>query len=104
MEQSKVDTLNHTHVIKVDVDIPMRKVVHYRSTEDKSTGEIESKFVIDASGQAAVIAKQLGFRIFDDELKFSAISNPTRSVSQQCTAGISTRRRSPDHATRMETS
>lgn len=62
-----------TAVNKVEIDRPLRKVVHYRAGGDGATGQIESKFVVDASGQAAVIAKQQGFRIFDDELRFSAM-------------------------------
>ncbi len=39
---------------------------------DSSRGVLRARFLVDASGQAAVVAKQLGFRKFDEELRFSA--------------------------------
>lgn len=61
-----------TPVRRVDVSAD-DKVVHYRTLADGGEGQIRAPFVIDASGQAAVIAHQLGFREFDEELRFSAV-------------------------------
>jgi flavin-dependent dehydrogenase len=36
-------------------------------------GEISCRYVVDASGQAAVIARQLGFREFDQDLRFLSV-------------------------------
>lgn len=48
------------------------KIVHYRDAGG-ADGQIRAPFVVDASGQAALIAHQLGFRVFDEELRFSAV-------------------------------
>jgi flavin-dependent dehydrogenase len=62
-----------TTVSRVRVDEPLRNVVHYSVPTDGSEGRIEAPFVVDASGQSAIVAHQLGFRVFDEELRFSAV-------------------------------
>jgi flavin-dependent dehydrogenase len=48
-------------------------VVAYRVGDEKRSGEIACRFVVDASGQGAVIAKQLGIRVIDDAFRFMSI-------------------------------
>jgi flavin-dependent dehydrogenase len=46
-------------------------VVRYRSPEGE--GEIMARYVVDATGQSALVAKQMGFRVFDEELRFTSL-------------------------------
>ena len=47
--------------------------VSYRSIEEKIPGRITCRFVVDASGQNAVIGKQLGLRVVDDAFRFMSV-------------------------------
>lgn len=60
-------------VTSVEMPSDDRAVVHYRCVEDGARGNIAAKFVVDASGQAAVVARQFGFREFDEALRFTAL-------------------------------
>ncbi len=60
-----------TRVTGVDNRGPMQVDVHYDS-DDHGLGVVRAAQVVDASGQSALVAKQYGFREFDDDLKFSA--------------------------------
>ncbi len=45
----------------------------YRVKGDKTANQISCRFVVDASGQHAVIAKQLGIRVIDEGFRFMSI-------------------------------
>ncbi len=45
----------------------------YRQADDQAPGSISCHFVVDASGQGAVIAKQLGIRVIDEGFRFMSI-------------------------------
>lgn len=63
-------------VSSVDLVDGEDKVVHYRRVGDNANGataSIKARIVVDATGQQALVAKQYGFREFDDDLKFSAM-------------------------------
>lgn len=62
-----------TAVTRVDLGEPEQNTVHWRSVDDGAQGTIAARYVVDASGQAAVVAKQLGFREFDEHLRFTAL-------------------------------
>jgi flavin-dependent dehydrogenase len=47
--------------------------VSYHSQDDDSEGEIRCRYVIDASGQAAVLSRQLGMRRIDEDFRFIAL-------------------------------
>lgn len=47
--------------------------VEYRANGDKTTDQITCRFVLDASGQHAVLAKQLGIRVIDEGFRFMSI-------------------------------
>ena len=47
-------------------------VIRYRDAEG-TEGEIRPRFVIDASGQAALVARKLGVRQFDPDIRFMAL-------------------------------
>lgn len=47
--------------------------VDYRVNGDTATNRISCRFVVDASGQHAVIARQLGIRIIDEGFRFMSI-------------------------------
>jgi flavin-dependent dehydrogenase len=49
-----------------------RPVVHYRDA-NKAPGSVACRYVIDASGQGAVIARQLGVRVVDDAFRFMSV-------------------------------
>jgi flavin-dependent dehydrogenase len=62
-----------TSVINVKfLDDSAPRVVYANRDEDIS-GEIRCKFVIDSSGQNAVISKQLGQRVIDNDFRFVAL-------------------------------
>jgi len=64
---------NHT-VLKVDLSDADKKVVHYRRTGERGTeSTITARYIVDCTGQQALVAKQFGFREFDPDLKFSAM-------------------------------
>ena len=47
--------------------------VVYRHATSKVVNQIRCRFVVDASGQNAVVAKQLGLRVVDDSFRFMSI-------------------------------
>lgn len=47
--------------------------VHYRNQVDKSRGHISARFVVDASGQSSVIARQTGTRVIDEGFRFASL-------------------------------
>jgi flavin-dependent dehydrogenase len=47
--------------------------VSYRLRKDKSVGEIACRYVVNASGQNAVIGRQLGWRVIDDSFRFMSV-------------------------------
>ena len=49
------------------------KVVTYVDRPSGEEGRIACRFIVDASGQGAVIANQFGFREFDKDLKFMSV-------------------------------
>ncbi len=58
---------------KVDLNGGERVTVTYRTTDEKASGQIVCRFVVDASGQGAVIAKQLGIRVMDEGFRFMSV-------------------------------
>jgi flavin-dependent dehydrogenase len=57
---------------RVDLGGTSSKRVHYRCLDEEGEGSIEADFVVDASGQSALVARQERFRVFDEDLRFSA--------------------------------
>ena len=49
------------------------KVVSYVDRPSGEEGRIACRFIVDASGQGAVVANQFGFREFDRDLKFMSV-------------------------------
>jgi flavin-dependent dehydrogenase len=47
--------------------------VSYRHVKEKTTGKISCRFVVDASGQNAVVARQLGIRVIDEGFRFMSM-------------------------------
>ena len=66
-----VQVYEETAATRVDGDLEA-PVVKYR-TKDNEVGEIRASYVVDASGQAAVLAKQLGIREFDPDIRFMSL-------------------------------
>lgn len=60
-------------VTSVEMTSDERAIVHYRRMADGARGTIAARYVVDGSGQAAVVARQYGFREFDDALRFTAL-------------------------------
>jgi flavin-dependent dehydrogenase len=50
-----------------------KAVVSYRPVGESGTATIDAKYVIDASGQTAVLARQYGLRFMDDAFRFMSI-------------------------------
>ncbi len=72
-----VATFEHTTVVGVefpsdDADVTERATVSYK-TADGGKGTIACRYVIDASGQTAVVGRQLGIRHIDDVFRFLSI-------------------------------
>lgn len=47
--------------------------VHYRSTVENHRSQIECRYVVDASGQGAVLGRQLGLREIDADFRYMAL-------------------------------
>lgn len=60
-------------VTNVDFSDEPQPIVHYRRLADRTTGSIACRFVVDASGQSSVIAKQLGTRVLDEGFRFASL-------------------------------
>lgn len=58
---------------KVDLNGGEGVTVTYRTAGEEASGEIACRFVVDASGQGAVIAKQLGIRVMDEGFRFMSV-------------------------------
>jgi len=56
----------------IDDDINRRSLT-YQINEDQSIGNISCRYVIDGSGQKALISKQLGIREIDPEFRFMSV-------------------------------
>jgi flavin-dependent dehydrogenase len=57
----------------VDFDHGEGVTVSYRPAGETKGGQIAARFVVDASGQGAVIAKQLGIRVIDEGFRFMSV-------------------------------
>lgn len=57
-------------VSKVNLDHGETAMVTYRGANDETPGQIACRFVVDASGQSAVIARELGNRVIDKGFRF----------------------------------
>jgi flavin-dependent dehydrogenase len=68
-----VQVFEEVAVLKVDLDAGGRTRVSVRATGEDTVGTLECRFVIDASGQNAVLAKQTGTRVIDDGFRFMSI-------------------------------
>jgi len=47
--------------------------VAYRAAGNEISGEVSARFVVDASGQSAMIARQLGIRVIDEGFRFMSV-------------------------------
>ena len=57
----------------VDLGGGERARVMYRRDDGAMAGEVACRFVVDASGQGAVVAKQLGTRVIDEGFRFMSV-------------------------------
>ena len=71
-QRQGVQAFEEVVVREVSVGAPER-VVSYVDRPSGEEGRIACKFIVDASGQGAVIANQFGFREFDKDLKFMSV-------------------------------
>lgn len=60
-------------VILADDPNAGQQQVSYRELHSRRAGTITCRFVVDASGQNAVIARQLGLRVIDEGFRFASI-------------------------------
>jgi len=60
-------------VLGADVQDGGRVRITYRPGPGEPPSEISCRFVVDASGQSAVIAKQLGIRVIDEGFRFMSV-------------------------------
>lgn len=68
-----VQVFEEVAVVKADLDQGKHSSVDYRRNGEKATNSISCRFVVDASGQNAVLAKQLGIRLIDEGFRFMSI-------------------------------
>jgi flavin-dependent dehydrogenase len=67
-----VEVFQCVSALKADLQASNSKV-EYRQLEDDRVGTINCKYVIDASGQSAVLARQLDIRMIDEGFRFMSI-------------------------------
>jgi flavin-dependent dehydrogenase len=60
-------------VIKADFDAPCGARATFRRVGDDDSGQIACRFIVDASGQSSVIARQLGLRKIDEDFRFMSV-------------------------------
>jgi flavin-dependent dehydrogenase len=70
-ERAGAQVFEETSVTRIDGDLDAPRV-RYRGP-DGEPGEVKARYVVDASGQSAVLAKQLGVREFDPDLRFTSL-------------------------------
>ncbi|HRW09420.1 MAG TPA: NAD(P)/FAD-dependent oxidoreductase [Caldilineaceae bacterium] len=76
-ESEGVQVFEEYNVLKVDLpteetpQTPAR--VYYRALNTQTEGTVTCQYVVDASGQNAVIGRQLGVRKFDDAFRFMSV-------------------------------
>ncbi|MEH1804953.1 NAD(P)/FAD-dependent oxidoreductase [Nostoc sp.] len=69
-----VQIFEEVSVLSVDLqDGQQEQSLTYRLLQDKSLGKITCRFIVDASGQNAVIAKQMGIRTIDKDFRFMSL-------------------------------
>jgi flavin-dependent dehydrogenase len=69
-----VQIFEEVHVRAVQLEAGARGVTYVdRRGGAQEEGRIQCRYIVDASGQAAVIANQLGFREFDKDLRFTSV-------------------------------
>jgi flavin-dependent dehydrogenase len=61
-----------TSVTTVDFAYPEMSTVNYR-VNNREPGSIKAKFIVDASGQSALVARQLGLRKIDEGFRFMSL-------------------------------
>jgi flavin-dependent dehydrogenase len=71
-ERQGAQVFEEVTVRKVHLDEDHRGVSYF-SRSSGEEGRIQCRSIIDASGQSAVIANQLGFREFDKDLRFMSV-------------------------------
>ena len=68
-----VQVFEEISVLKAELDNGERSGVTYRAGGEQIPGEISCRFIVDASGQSAVIARQLGIRVIDEGFRFMSV-------------------------------
>lgn len=71
-ERKGAQVFEEVTVRKVHLDDGLRGV-DYGDRRTGEEGRIHCQYIVDASGQSAIIANQLGFREFDNDLRFMGI-------------------------------
>jgi len=71
--QQGVQVFEQVAALRADVSEGQTQSVTYRQLQDGHDGEISCRFVIDSSGQNAVIARQRGHRQIDDAFRYMSI-------------------------------
>lgn len=73
-QKQGANVFEEVSVLEIDLDDSSQKqTVKYRQLKDKNTGEISCRFIVDASGQNAILARQLGIRIIDENFRFMSM-------------------------------
>ena len=72
-ERKGVQVFEEVKVRKVHLEDAATRAVAYQDKNTGEAGQIACKYIVDASGQAAVIANQEKFREFDPDLRFMCV-------------------------------
>lgn len=70
---NEVQVFEEVSALKCNLDHGENVSVTYRRNGEKGADEIACRFIVDASGQGAVLAKQLGIRVIDEGFRFMSI-------------------------------
>jgi flavin-dependent dehydrogenase len=68
-----VQIFENVSVTGTQLDDPDNPIVTYRLGDEGSRGTVQCRYVVDASGQSAVIARQLGLRKINQDFRYMAI-------------------------------
>jgi flavin-dependent dehydrogenase len=72
-KEQGASVIEEVSVLRADFDRADEVQVVYRSVGGDNSGQIGCRFVIDASGQNAVVGKQLGLRAIDPAFRFMSV-------------------------------
>jgi flavin-dependent dehydrogenase len=71
--ENGVRAFEEVAVLQADLDAGDRPRVLYRRAGDRATNWVECRYFVDASGQSALLGRQMGLRFVDEAFRFMSV-------------------------------